>query len=132
MGYSKREFRMLSSVCLRTFSISLSESNRSFLKYSISDLPDFFITGSITNHLQIRGFLHKFWMMTPCVARFSRCIACGDGVREELRDRRAQFVLDACNRPAILEEITGLDKLQESVQDINIDVSDDGSSIDTD
>ncbi|GMT24991.1 hypothetical protein PFISCL1PPCAC_16288, partial [Pristionchus fissidentatus] len=73
---------------------------------------------------QIRGFVFRFSSMTPCVRRFERCIACGEAMREAYRERGAELVVSACNSPRVLEEISGLDALQASVDNIQIDVSD--------
>ncbi|KAF8375908.1 atg-7 [Pristionchus pacificus] len=74
---------------------------------------------------QIRGYVSRFNSMTPCVRRFEKCIACGPAMREAFRERGSSLVISACNSPRILEEISGLDLLQASVDDIQIDVSDD-------
>ncbi|GMR48273.1 hypothetical protein PMAYCL1PPCAC_18468 [Pristionchus mayeri] len=74
---------------------------------------------------QIRGYVSRFNSMTPCVRRFERCIACGEAMREAFRERGSSLVISACNSPRVLEEISGLDLLQASVDDIQIDVSDD-------
>lgn len=48
-----------------------------------------------------------------------------EGKGEIYHSRGSSLVISACNSPRILEEISGLDLLQASVDDIQIDVSDD-------
>ncbi|CAJ0579712.1 unnamed protein product, partial [Mesorhabditis spiculigera] len=79
---------------------------------------------------QIRGFIHRFQQMTPCVRRFDRCIACGFAVCDAFVSDGWRLVRDAMNSPATLEKISGLDQLQASVEEVDIDfASDDGSSV---
>ncbi|CAJ0931328.1 unnamed protein product, partial [Mesorhabditis belari] len=89
--------------------------------------------GGLLGHAphQIRGFIHRFQQMTPCVRRFDRCIACGKAVKEAFEAEKWRFVRDVMNSPSRLEEITGLDQLQASVDQVDIDFAseDDGSSV---
>ncbi|VDP10823.1 unnamed protein product [Heligmosomoides polygyrus] len=93
---------------------------------------------------QIRGYLSRFSQMTPCVRRFDKCVACGNTVAEEYASRGAEFVkevvaqlltyqqtsgLGVMNCPSYLEMLTGLDKLQASIDDVHIEFSDDNESV---
>lgn len=67
--------------------------------------------------------------MTPCVRRFDKCVACGNTVAEEYASRGAEFVKEVMNCPSYLEMLTGLDKLQASIDDVHIEFSDDNESV---
>uniref|UniRef100_A0A8R1DE97 Ubiquitin-like modifier-activating enzyme ATG7 n=1 Tax=Caenorhabditis japonica TaxID=281687 RepID=A0A8R1DE97_CAEJA len=76
---------------------------------------------------QIRGFIGRFQQMTLCVRRFDRCVACGDAIAQEFHQNGWKFVRDVMNSPSRLEEVTGLDELQNSVNQVDIDFEDDDS-----
>nr|CDJ87058.1 CRE-ATG-7 protein [Haemonchus contortus] len=76
---------------------------------------------------QVRGYLSRFSQMTPCVRRFEKCVACGTTVSEEYSNRGAGFVKEVMNCPSYLEKLTGLDRLQESINDVHIEFSDNDS-----
>ncbi|PIC34208.1 hypothetical protein B9Z55_013931 [Caenorhabditis nigoni] len=76
---------------------------------------------------QIRGFLHRFQQIHPSVKRFEKCVACGDLIADRFQKNGWKFVRDVMNSPKHLEEVTGLDELQESVEAIDIDFDDDES-----
>lgn len=80
---------------------------------------------------QIRGFLNRFQQIHPIVKRFERCVACGDMIAEQYQKDGWKFVRDVMNSPKRLEEVTGLDELQESVNEIDIDFDDDESVVST-
>ncbi|CAI5449269.1 unnamed protein product [Caenorhabditis angaria] len=81
------------------------------------------ILGSIPH--QIRGFIGRFQQMTPCVKRFDRCVACGHAVGQQFQENGWKFVRNVMNSPTHLETVTGLDQLQHSVNDVEIDFSED-------
>lgn len=76
---------------------------------------------------QIRGFVFKFQQMTPCVRRFEKCIACGSDVAKAYESDGWLFVKEVMNSPSVLERVSGLDQLQQSVDDVQIDFSDNDS-----
>ncbi|KAK6046432.1 hypothetical protein COOONC_16064 [Cooperia oncophora] len=67
--------------------------------------------------------------MTPCVRRFEKCVACGNTVAEEYANRGADFVKEVMNCPSYLEKLTGLDRLQASINEVQIEFSDDSDSL---
>ncbi|KAF1757592.1 hypothetical protein GCK72_014048 [Caenorhabditis remanei] len=78
---------------------------------------------------QIRGFLNRFQQIHPIVKRFERCVACGDSIADQYQQNGWKFVRDVMNSPKRLEEVTGLDELQDSVDAIDIDFDDDESVV---
>ncbi|CAD6191229.1 unnamed protein product [Caenorhabditis auriculariae] len=78
---------------------------------------------------QVRGFIFKFQQITPCVRRFERCVACGTAVSEAYAAEGWKFVREVMNSPSHLERITGLDQLQNSVDNVQIDFSEDSDSL---
>lgn len=74
---------------------------------------------------QIRGFLGRFQQILPSVKRFDQCVACGDAIAAQFQQNGWKFVRDVMNSPGRLEEVTGLDELQNSVNAIDIDFEDD-------
>ncbi|CAB3406832.1 unnamed protein product [Caenorhabditis bovis] len=77
---------------------------------------------------QIRGFISKFQQMTPCVKRFDKCVACGAAVAQQFEQNGWKFVRNVMNSPSHLETVTGLDQLQYSVNDVEIDFDDSDSA----
>uniref|UniRef100_A0A1I7XL37 ThiF domain-containing protein n=1 Tax=Heterorhabditis bacteriophora TaxID=37862 RepID=A0A1I7XL37_HETBA len=76
---------------------------------------------------QIRGYVFRFSQMTPCVRRFNKCVACGSSVTEAYAANGWKFVKEVMNSPSFLEEVSGLDKLQASVDNVQIEFSDSDS-----
>ncbi|CAI4224541.1 unnamed protein product [Auanema sp. JU1783] len=76
---------------------------------------------------QIRGFMYKFQQITPCVRRFQKCVACGEAVCKRFEEEGWEFVKQVLNSPSELERVSGLDSLQLSVDDVQIDFSDNDS-----
>lgn len=74
---------------------------------------------------QIRGFLSKFQQILPIVKRFERCVGCGDAIAQQYEQNGWKFVRDVMNSSTKLEEVTGLDELQDSVDAIDIDFDED-------
>ncbi|EFO87227.1 hypothetical protein CRE_05326 [Caenorhabditis remanei] len=68
-------------------------------------------------------------MIHPIVKRFERCVACGDSIADQYQQNGWKFVRDVMNSPKRLEEVTGLDELQDSVDAIDIDFDDDESVV---
>ncbi|KAI6175622.1 Ubiquitin-like modifier-activating enzyme ATG7 [Aphelenchoides bicaudatus] len=71
---------------------------------------------------QIRGFIKGYHFMTPTVRRFEKCTACGHAVQENLINRGFDFLLSVFQDPNELEKISGLQELQSSVNEINLDL----------
>ena len=53
--------------------------------------------------------------------RLNCCTACSNTVRQEYRDRGVTFVLEALQKPAYLEELTGLAELQRRAAEADLD-----------
>eukprot|EP00741_Cyanophora_paradoxa_P020900 tig00021318_g20176.t1 len=65
---------------------------------------------------QIRGFL-SHWTTALVTGRgFDQCTACSPGVVAAYRARGFELLLDACNSPRYLEELTGLGELQRAAE----------------
>ncbi|KAI1701362.1 thiF family domain-containing protein [Ditylenchus destructor] len=72
---------------------------------------------------QLRGFLSRFHTMTPTVRRFERCTACGTQVRKLYAEKGFDgFLHQVFNDPSILEKVTGLDELQQSANQLQLDM----------
>jgi len=74
---------------------------------------------------QVRGFLARFAQIAVRAPAFDRCTACSPAAVGQLRDLGFAFVLQACNGPGYLEQLTGLDALQQGVEDIDIEWDED-------
>ncbi|VDO93225.1 unnamed protein product [Soboliphyme baturini] len=64
---------------------------------------------------QIRGYLNRFEQNLHSVERYSACIACSSSVIDRFSKEKTQFVMKVLNEPSLLEEITGLDMLKQTV-----------------
>jgi len=73
---------------------------------------------------QIRGYVTHFSNLIMKAPAFDRCPACSPVVVKEFSERGWDFILQACNNPQYLEEITGLSKLYEDAPDIDWDIDD--------
>jgi len=73
---------------------------------------------------QIRGYLTHFNNMLMKAPAFDKCPGCADVILKQLAERGWDFILQACNSPQYLEEVTGLDKLYEDAPDIDWDIDD--------
>ncbi|KAI1710532.1 thiF family domain-containing protein [Ditylenchus destructor] len=72
---------------------------------------------------QLRGFLSRFHTMTPTVRRFERCTACGTQVRKLYAEKGFDgFLHEVFNDPSILEQVTGLAELQQSANELQLDM----------
>ncbi|CAM9874207.1 unnamed protein product, partial [Heterosigma akashiwo] len=74
---------------------------------------------------RVRGFLARFAQIAVRAPAFDRCTACSPAAVGQLRDLGFAFVLQACNGPGYLEQLTGLDVLQQGVEDIDIEWDED-------
>lgn len=73
---------------------------------------------------QLRGFVSRFHQMTPTVRRFEKCSGCGIEVKKRYLEPNNfdSFLHEVFQNSSILENITGLTKLQQSVDQINLDM----------
>ena len=78
---------------------------------------------------QIRGFLSKFSQILPSVRRFDSCVACSPQIIAEYRHRGWEFVKDVLNSPKSLENITGLTRLHETTENMDVFELSDSESI---
>lgn len=82
---------------------------------------------------QLRGFVSRFHQMTPTVRRFEKCTACGIEVCKRYLepDNFNNFLHEIFQDSNVLEKITGLTELHESVNQLNLDMLeiDDNDSI---
>lgn len=65
----------------------------------------------------IRGELRGFQQSIMRAQAFSQCTACSDMVVEAYRSKGWDFVLEAMQRPSMLEELTGLHALHQTALD---------------
>nr|DAD24839.1 TPA_asm: hypothetical protein HUJ06_026303 [Nelumbo nucifera] len=70
---------------------------------------------------QIRGSLSQFSQMTLVGHSSSSCTACSSSVVSEYRNRGMDFILQAINHPAYLEDLTGLTELMRSATSFKLD-----------
>lgn len=66
--------------------------------------------------------MNRYQFMTPTVRRFEKCTACGRAVQEQLVTRGFDFLLSVFQDPNELEKVSGLQELQSSVNEINLDL----------
>uniref|UniRef100_A0A915DZ13 THIF-type NAD/FAD binding fold domain-containing protein n=1 Tax=Ditylenchus dipsaci TaxID=166011 RepID=A0A915DZ13_9BILA len=71
---------------------------------------------------QLRGFLSRFHMMTPTVRRFDKCTACGLEVVRLYKEQGFRFLHMVFHDPEALERVTGLLELQQSANELNLDM----------
>ncbi|XP_071960528.1 ubiquitin-like modifier-activating enzyme ATG7 [Antedon mediterranea] len=77
---------------------------------------------------QIRGFLSRFHNMLPASIAFDKCTACSDTIIHSYETEGFKFLQQAFNEQGYLETVTGLDKLKEDTNMVEIlDFSDDES-----
>ncbi|XP_074644713.1 ubiquitin-like modifier-activating enzyme ATG7 isoform X2 [Tubulanus polymorphus] len=75
---------------------------------------------------QMRGFLSRFHTVLPASRAFECCTACSEIVLNAYQTDGFDFLIKAFNDPNYLEELTGLKKLQEESDNIEVwDFSDD-------
>ena len=70
---------------------------------------------------QIRLFLSSFSVMTPRVDAFDCCTACSRTVVEAYRAGGAAWVAEVCQRPKLLEDVSGVAKLWQEADAMNLD-----------
>ncbi len=70
--------------------------------------------------------MHSFSQFLPTTSLFSNCSACSPNVIKAFQEGGAEFMIQACNEPKYLEELSGLLSLlsDAALEDV---VSDDDS-----
>lgn len=73
---------------------------------------------------QFRGFISRFHQMTPTVCCFEKCTGCGIEVKKRYLEPNnfELFLHKVFQNSDFLENISGLSKLQKSVDQINLDM----------
>ncbi|KAJ3047182.1 Autophagy protein 7 [Rhizophlyctis rosea] len=75
---------------------------------------------------QIRGFLTHFTNLLVVGHSYEKCTACSGTVLYEYKKRGSDFIVDALKSPEWLEELTGLQKLKEESEDVDVEWDADG------
>lgn len=71
---------------------------------------------------QIRGALAQFRSSTPSCAAFPQCSACAPAITSVYEQDPIELVMSACEDPAALEHMVGLDALKDNIDRGGIDV----------
>jgi len=82
---------------------------------------------SILGHLphQLRGSLFNFNTLLIQGPAYDKCTGCSPTVLEQYQQRGFDMVQEACNDDIYLRSLTGLDKLYDATNDIEVDWSED-------
>lgn len=82
---------------------------------------------SILGHLphQLRGSLFNFTTLLIQGPAYDKCTGCSPTVLEQYEQRGFAMIQDACNDEEYLRSLTGLDKLYDATDDIEVDWSED-------
>ena len=67
---------------------------------------------------QIRGDMNEYRITPMCGYAFDMCIACSDPILDQFKQEPTKFLLQACNTPGYLEDLSGITK---KMQEINFD-----------
>jgi len=67
---------------------------------------------------QLRGDLSNFSTNAMYGECFEKCIGCSKTISDGYKANRTEFLIQACNKPDYLEDLTGITKMNEN---INID-----------
>lgn len=54
---------------------------------------------------QIRAFMSRFYIMTPTVRRFPKCVACGELIKKLYMEEKFKFLRKVLQDPHYLEEV---------------------------
>ncbi|UZJ55215.1 hypothetical protein CBS101457_004535 [Exobasidium rhododendri] len=89
---------------------------------------------SILGHLphQLRGSLFTFSTLLIQGPSYDKCTACSPTVLEQYEQRGFEMIQEACNDDAYLRSLTGLDKLYDATDDIEVDWSEEEEGGDDD
>ena len=64
---------------------------------------------------QIRGDLSSFSMNVMYGECFDKCIGCSGKVQEAFQVDREEFIINACNKPDYLEDLTGITEMNNNI-----------------
>lgn len=64
---------------------------------------------------QLRGDLSTFGMNVMYGECFDKCIGCADSIQKAYKADPNEFLINACNRPDYLEDLTGITKMNEAI-----------------
>jgi ubiquitin-like modifier-activating enzyme ATG7 len=106
------------------------------LMVSILQHPDGILAGAYSNtspeasilgHLphQLRGSLFNFSTLLIQGPAYDKCTGCSETVLSQYEQRGFQMVQEACNDENYLRSLTGLDKLYDATDDIEVEWSED-------
>lgn len=89
---------------------------------------------SILGHLphQLRGSLYNFTTLLIQGPSYDKCTGCSEIVLQEYVKNGFSMVQNACNDESYLQSLTGLDKLYDETNDIEVDWSEEGGDEDED
>lgn len=104
------------------------------LMVSVLQHPDGILAGAFSNsnpetsilgHLphQLRGSLYNFTTLLIQGPSYEKCTGCSETVLQEYVKGGFQMVQNACNDESYLRSLTGLDKLYDATNDIEVDWS---------
>ena len=74
---------------------------------------------------QIRGDLSNFSMNVMYGEVFDKCIGCSPHVAKAFKESPESFLIQACNNPDYLEDLTGITKLNAQINMDDIEALDD-------
>lgn len=104
------------------------------LMVSVLQHPDGILAGAYSNQIpeqsilghlphQLRGSLFQFNTLLIHGPAYDKCTACSAIVIQEYENRGFEMVQKACNDETYLRSLTGLDKLYDATDDIEVDWS---------
>lgn len=102
---------MASSLVVELLMSILQHPNRQFAPYPSTSNPKF---GEVPH--QIRGFLHNFSQTKLHAPNYTHCSACSIAVLEEFKSEGWEFIKMCLNDSKYLEQVSGLQKVQEEAE----------------
>jgi ubiquitin-like modifier-activating enzyme ATG7 len=70
---------------------------------------------------QLRGFLGYFTNMIISGHFYDKCVACSDPVVQSYRQKGIDFIIEVCNYPQLLEDITGITEMKKESVDVDVE-----------